>query len=374
MSDKIEFYRHDLGDRELTSLRETIDSLFLTLGPRVAEFETRFANYLGADHCIGVSSCTMGMVLALRAFDIGPGDEVITTPMTFAATSNAIEHVGAHVCFADIDPATGHLDIQAVRAAITPKTKAIIVVHLYGQMVDMLAFRQLADEHNLRIIEDAAHAIESQRDGITPGQLGDAATFSFYATKTMTSGDGGAVVVRDKTVAEQLRRLRTHGVTKDAAARHGSTYQHWDMIELGYKANMTDIEAALLLPQIERLDERRQARERRVLRYRELIDQMDDIDLIAPRGTSAHHLFTIRVPVDRRDAVLTKLGKNGVGCTVNYRAVHTLSYYREVLGYRPDDLPCALKFGQRTISLPLWPALPLEDVNTVVDRLYTILA
>ena len=246
----VEFYRHALGADELESFGETLGSIFLTLGPRVGEFETRFARMLGVPEVVGVSSGSMALVLALRALDVGPGDEVITTPMTFVATSNAILQLGARVVFADVDPATGLIDPDEVERAVGPRTRAIIPVHLYGQLADMPRLRQIADRNQLALIEDAAHAVEAERDGIRPGTLGDAATFSFYATKTLTCGDGGAIAVRDPRLAERLRLLRNHGITKDAASRYGQSYRHWDMVELGYKAPLTDIQAGLLLPQL----------------------------------------------------------------------------------------------------------------------------
>lgn len=374
MTRTIEFYKHDLGEAELASVRQCLGSLFLALGPRVAEFERALCDYLGADHVVGVSSCTMALTVALRAFDIGPGDEVITTPLTFAATSNAILHTGAGVVFADIDPHTGLIDPAAVEAAITPRTKAIIAVHLYGQLADMPALRRIADRHHLVLIEDAAHAVEARHDGVRPGSLGDAAAFSFYATKAMTSGDGGALVLRDRAAADRARMLRNHGMTKDASSRYGRLYAHWDMMELGYKATLTDIEAALLLPQIPRLDARRARRQAVVERYEALLRNVAHVKIVERSGTSAHHLFAVLVPPAARDAVLAGLGRRGIGCAVNYRSIHTLTYYRERFGLARDALPHAADFGDRTVSLPLWPGLPLQDVELVTAALKASIA
>lgn len=257
---RIEFFRHELGPKELESVRQTVSSLFVTTGPRVGEFERAFAASLGVPYAVGVSSCSMGLVLALKALGVKAGDEVITTPMTFAATPNAALQLGATPVFADIDPCTGLIDPGQVEAKITPRTKAILVVHLYGQLADMPALRAIADRHSLALIEDAAHTVEAERDGVKVGHLGDAAVFSFYATKVITSGDGGAVTVRDPAADQRLRRLRMHGMSKDAAQRHGGLYQHWDLLELGYKAALTDIEAAFLLPQLGAVAERRTRR------------------------------------------------------------------------------------------------------------------
>jgi dTDP-4-amino-4,6-dideoxygalactose transaminase len=323
---------------------------------------------------VGVSSCTMGLAMVLGALDIAPGDEVITTPMTFISTPNAALFHDAVPVFADVDPKTGLIDPDAVEAAITPRTRAVIAVHLYGQLADMKRLRAICDRHRLALIEDAAHATDSERDGVRVAHLGDATVFSFYATKTMTSGDGGAIVVRDAALGERLRRLRNHGVSKDAASRHGGRYAHWDMIELGYKGAMTDIEAALLLPQIERLSRRRALRESRVERYERALASLRDVDLMSRTGRSSHHLFTVLVPKGRRDEVLDGLGERGIGAAVNYRAVHTLTYYKERFGYARDAFPVAADIGERTISLPLYADLSDREVDRVVAALGDTLA
>jgi dTDP-4-amino-4,6-dideoxygalactose transaminase len=373
MTERIEFFRHALGADEIVSLSKTVDSLFLTLGPRVAEFERAFAEELRIEHVVGVSSCSMGLVLMLRALGVGYDSEVITTPMTFVATANAVLHLGARPVFVDVEPKTGLINPEAVRAAISPRTRAIVAVHLYGSLADMVALRQIADQHGVALVEDAAHAIDAERGGVRVGELGDAAVFSFYATKNLTSGDGGAVAVHDPQLAEQLRCLRNHGVSLDAATRHGKNYRHWDMVELGYKAALTDIEASLLLPQLERLAERRAQRRQLVERYEQLLGAVQGVELIPRRGRSSHHLFAVLLPRGTREQVLEGLGRRGVGCAVNYRSVHTLSYYRERFGFARDDLPVAADFGERTLSLPLWPQMPESLVDEVATRLQAAL-
>ncbi len=385
MTPKVEFYRHQLGEEEAASWRRVLDTLFLTLGPQVAAFEQELGGFLvrGRDaappHVVGTNACTTGLVLALRAFDVGRGDEVITTPMTFAATASAILHVGARPKFVDVEAATGLIDPAAVRAAIGPKTVGILPVHLYGQLADMKALRALADAHGLFIVEDSAHGIEMERDGVRPGDLGDAAVFSFYATKNVTAGDGGAVATRAGAVADRLRRLRNHGVTKGAADRHGTSYQHWDIVELGYKANLTDLDAALLRPQLPHVEDKRARREAVAARYEEkLRERVAALFTDAPtvrgvpwlverRGTSSHHLFTIHAPPGQRDALLSHLGAAGIGTAVNYRAVHLLTYFTEALGVARGSLPVAEEIGDRTISLPMYPTLTTEDQDRVVD-------
>jgi UDP-4-amino-4-deoxy-L-arabinose-oxoglutarate aminotransferase len=386
MTARVEFYRHQLGDEEAASWRQALSTLFLTLGPQVAAFEQELGAFLARGRegttpptVVGTNSCSMGLLLALRALDVGPGDEVITTPMTFASTANAILHAGAKPKLVDVEAATGLIDPAAVRAAVGEHTVGILPVHLYGQLADMRALRAIADSHGLFIVEDSAHGVEMERDGVRPGDLGDAAVFSFYATKNLTSGDGGAVATRDARIAERLRRLRNHGVSKAATERHGSGYQHWDLVELGYKANLTDLDAALLRPQLARIDAKRADRQRIVERYESrLQERLPDLRsapptvnrvpwLIERRGRSSHHLFTIHAWPGERDTLLAQLGEGGIGTAVNYRAIHLLTYLVDALGIPRGALPVAEEIGDRTISLPLYPTLTEAEQDRVVD-------
>jgi UDP-4-amino-4-deoxy-L-arabinose-oxoglutarate aminotransferase len=385
-SGKVEFYRHQLGEEEASSWRRVIDTLFLTLGPQVAAFEQELGAFLArgregaaAPHVVGTNSCSMGLMLALRALGVGPGDEVITTPMTFASTTNAILHLGGRPKLVDVEAATGLIDPAAVRAAVGERTVGILPVHLYGQLADMRALRAIADQHGLFIVEDSAHGIEMERDGVRPGELGDAAVFSFYATKNLTCGDGGAVATKDARVADRLRRLRNHGVSKAATERHGSLYQHWDLVELGYKANLTDLDAALLRPQIANVESKRAQRERLAHRYESLLrERIVDMAsapptvrgvpwLVERRGLSTHHLFTIHTWPGERDAMLSKLGAAGIGTAVNYRAIHELTYLVEALAVPRGALPVAEEIGDRTISLPMYPTLTHDEQDRVID-------
>ncbi|MBW1784705.1 MAG: DegT/DnrJ/EryC1/StrS family aminotransferase, partial [Deltaproteobacteria bacterium] len=250
---RVEFFRHDLGETEIRSVARALEGIFLTAGPLTQKFEASFAEFLDCRTVVGAWSCTAALFLVLKALDIGEGDEVLTTPMTFVATPNAILEAGATPVFVDVEETTGNMNVKLIERAIGPKTKAIMPVHLYGHMCDMERLHEIAAAHGLHIIEDAAHCIEGERDGIRPGQLSDAACFSFYATKNMTSGEGGAIATNDSELADKLRLLRSHGMNKEAAGRYTETYQHWDMVCMGYKANMFDIQAALLLPQLSRI-------------------------------------------------------------------------------------------------------------------------
>lgn len=365
----VEFFRHSLGPAEFDSVKHTLESIFITLGPRVGDFEKRFAEFLGVEHVVATTSCSISLILTLRALGIGPGDEVITTPMTFVSTPNAALHVGAKPVFVDVERATGLIDPVQVEAAITPRTRAIISVGLYGQLADHRALRAIADRHGLKFVDDAAHSMESARDGVRTGALPDATCFSFYATKNLACGDGGAIAVHSPDLAAKLRSLRNHGITKDAASRYGQAYTHWDMLDLGFKAAMTDIDAALLLPQLPFIEERRARRQALVERYERELRAVPEVTLIERRGQSAHHLFTVQVPAELRDEVLAGLGRRKIGCAVNYRSVHTLRYYREAYGFERDSFPISAALGEGTVTLPLWPDLPPDDVSVVVEAL-----
>jgi len=366
---KVEFYKHGLGEEEYASLRETLDSVFLTTGQKTALFEKEFADYLGVPHVVGVTSCTVGIHLALMALGVGPGDEVIGPGITFVASVNPAFWLGARPVLADVRAEDALIDPADVERKITPRTKAVIVVNLYGAMVDMKALEAICRPRGIAIIEDSAHCVEGKRDGIGPGQASDAACFSFYATKNLTCGEGGAVAVRDPALAERITLLRQHGITRSAADRYGSEYQHWDMTEMGYKYNMFDVQAALLLPQFKKLAGNLKRREQIWQSYNEAFDQLPGISRpeIPPHTTSGRHIYTLWVPRERRDTILQELSARGVGCAVNYRAVHTLSYYARELGLSPEDLPNAYDIGERTITLPLYPALTNEQVEYVID-------
>ena len=376
---KVEFYRHQLGEEELNGVKEVLSSLFLTTGPKTREFEQSFASYLGVDGCLGVTSWTMGNFITLKALDIGPGDKVLTTPLTYVATANTILHVGAEPVFADVDPITGNLDPEAARKALTANkgVKAMIVVHLYGQMADMKALSELAKEFGVFLIEDCAHCVEGVRDGVRPGQLSDAAAFSFYATKNMTCAEGGAIVTNNQSLLERIRPLRLHGVDTYAMdQRKDGIYRHWEMTELGYKCNMHDLSAALLLPQLARIEETRKSRERLCKRYDKLLQGLDSIEIIPEIAGSTHacHLYTIRVDPDKRDRMLTELSLRGVGVGVNFRVVHLMAYYVERFGFEEGIFPMAERIGASTISLPLYPALREEEQEYVVGTIKSILS
>jgi dTDP-4-amino-4,6-dideoxygalactose transaminase len=371
--DQIPFFQHDLGEPELDAIREVLKGPILTTGATVERVEKRLAEYLNCQHALALTSCTGAMHISLLALGIGPGDEVITTPMTFIATSTAIIETGATPVFVDVEAKTGNLDASRVEAAITERTRAILPVHLYGQMCDMRALRAIADRHRLFLIEDAAHCIEGERDGVRPGQLSDTACLSFYATKNLTCGEGGAVVCDDRALAERLRLLRLHGMTKTAYDRSREGYEHWDMVTLGWKYNMDNIHAAMLLPQIDRLDATWEKREALAERYQRLLAEMPGVTWpqTLPGVKHARHLFPVWIVNGTRDSVVAGLYQRGISTVVNYRAIHLLTYFRERFGFKPGAFPCAERIGDMTISLPFYPAMPEAPVAAVAEALGT---
>lgn len=365
---KVEFFRHNIDAADIDRTVEVLQSIFLTTGSLVAGFEKDLASYLKVPQAIGTTSCTAALHLSLLAWGIGPGDEVITTPMSFCATSNAVIHAGATPVFVDAEEETGNINAELIEARITDKTKAVLPVHLYGQLCDMKKIRQIADKHNLVIIEDAAHCIEGARDGFKVGELGDAACFSFYATKNITSGEGGAVTVHRKDKDDLLRMLRSHGIDRTAADRYTRKYQHWDMPVLGWKYNMDNIQAALLIGQLKRIDALWERRDFLAGKYEEAFSSVPGIKLMNTARDSRHarHLFTVQVPEKKRDVLLLALQERGIGVAVNYRAIHLLKYYRENFGFKEGDFPVAESIGGGTLSLPLYPLLRDEESDYVI--------
>ena len=372
---KVEFYKHNLSAVDKDACAQVLDSLFLTTGSVVDEFEKKFASYTGNKFAIGTNSCTNSLFLSLKSLVIEEGDEVITSPMTFLATANAIERCGARTVLVDVNPKTGLLEPDAVANAITAKTRAIIPVHLYGQMCDVQGFNELAMDKGLSIIEDACHAIEGARGNIQPGNLSHAACFSFYATKNMTSGEGGMIVCNDQDTYDWLKMARLHGVNKTAATRYGKKFSHYDMEFLGYKCNMNNIQAAILMNQIDRLDEYRNRKLEIAKMYDQAFADDDRIELTehVPDSKHAHHIYVIRVAEGTRDEFIFRLAEKGVGAAVNYRALSEITYYANKYGYKKGTFPNAENIGARCVTLPFYPKLSDEEVEHVIDSVLTSL-
>lgn len=368
---KIEFFRHSILERDIKRADGVLRSIFLTTGKETETFEQKFSHYIGLKHTIGLTSCTAALHLSLIALGIGPGDEVITTPMSFCATANSILHAGAKPVFVDVEEETGNMNAELIEAALTEKTKAIMPVHLYGQMCDMKTIKKIAEKYHLRIIEDAAHAIEASREGLRVGHLSDTACFSFYATKNITSGEGGAVSTDNETTEDMIRMLRLHGIDRGAADRYTKRYEHWDMPVLGWKYNMDNIQAALLIGQLGRVESLWKRREELWSFYEKTLKTVKGIRLLKTlKGVKhARHLLTILVHPDKRDSLLWNLQDRGIGVAVNYRPIHLLKFYRYSFGYGEGDFPVAESIGKSTISLPFYPSLKKSDVKYIVKVL-----
>ena len=367
-----------IDEDEIEAVTRTLRSCWIGTGPRVHEFESAFARYVGAEHALATSSCTAALHLAMVATEVGPGDEVITTPMTFCATANAIIHTGATPVFVDCQRDTMNIDPAAIEAAITPRTKAIVPVHFAGRPVDMTALAAIARKHGLLVIEDAAHAIESATGGRKVGSIGDLTCFSFYVTKNMTTGEGGMVTTRDGDLARRIQSYGLHGMSADAWSRFSDKgYKHYDVVYPGFKYNLTDLAASLGLSQLPRLGPWLQRRNAIWARYDEAFE---DLPLTRPApaepGTvHARHLYTLLVDDDARvtrDEFLAEMNGRRIGTGVHYRALHTHPYYRDRWGFRPEDFPNAWHIGERTVSLPLTPKLDDADVERVIRAVHEI--
>jgi len=368
---KIEFYRHSVDKNDIRRVSRVLRSLFLTTGAEVERFEKLFSQYLRMQHSIGLTSCTAGLHLSLLALGIGAGDEVITSPMSFCATANSIIHAGARPVFVDVEEETGNMNPELIERAITKRTKAIVPVHLYGQMCDMKSISKIAKRYRLKIIEDAAHAIEAERDGIKVGGLSDAACFSFYATKNITSGEGGAVATNSKKLAELVRLLRLHGMDRSAVDRYSKRFKQYDMPRMGWKYNMDNIQASLLIGQLQRIDKLWRMRDKVWKTYERHLRGAPSIRLprVLKSGRHARHLFTVQVPERKRNHLISALQENGIGVAVNFKPIHLLQYYRRTYGYKKKDYPVAEKIGASTISLPLYPSMKEDDIIYVVNTL-----
>ena len=368
-AERIEFFRHALGDAEKRLVLEALDETILTTGRFVEQAEAALARYLDLRHVVCLDSCTAALHLALVGLGVGPGDEVVVPALTFAATANAVLMAGARPVFADVDAHTACLTPATVEPHLTPRTRAIVPVHLYGLLCDMKALKSLADQRGLLIVEDSAHCLEARRGGVRPGSHGACACFSFYATKALTCGEGGALATNDEALASRVRRLSLHGMDAPAAERYRRRFRHWDMVEFGWKYNLDNIRGALLVPQIGRLDAHWARRQEIAERYDAAFGELEGVELLqaGEPGWSARHIYPILVAAERRDAIIDHLMDAGIGVAVNYRAVPRLSFYARTLDTRPGDFPVAESIGAREISLPIYPGLSDAAVERVIE-------
>ena len=363
----------EIGEEEIQEVVETLKSGWLTTGPRVAQFEARFAEYVKAPHALAVNSGTAGLHLALAALGLQPGDEVVTTPLTFCATVNVILQCGARPVLADIGDDL-NMDAAAVKAAITPATRAILPVHIGGLPCDMDAIWALAARRNLHVVEDAAHAAGSWYRGVPiGGSRSDAVAFSFYATKNLTTGEGGMVTTSSRQLDERMRILCLHGIDKDAWNRYaeaGSWF--YEVVDCGYKYNMSDIMAAIGIHQLRKLDAMNARRAGIAARYNQAFSKMDELETPATRADAFHswHLYGLRLNLDRlridRAAFIAELKKRGIGCSVHFIPIVLHPYYRQTLKLEDTACPRAVGEYRRMLSLPIYSRMTDQEVERVI--------
>lgn len=370
-----------IGEAEIAEVVATLRSGWIGTGPRVSRFENDFKVYKRAEHAIAVSSCTSALHLSMLAAGIRPGDEVITTAMTFCATVNAIIHAGGVPVLVDVDPSSMNMVPDRVEAAITARTRAIVAVHFAGRPCAMDSLGDIARRHDLRLIEDCAHAIESEQGGRPTGTFGDFGCFSFYATKNVVTGEGGMVLARDAEGAAAIRRLALHGMSEDAWKRYSDEgYRHYQVVEAGFKCNMTDLQAAIGIHQLARVESGWRRRADLWCRYdRELAGLPLSLPPPPePDTRHAFHLYTVLLDEARarlaRDRFLDAMTAHNIGVGVHYLSVPEHPYYRQRYGWTPEAFPVAMRIGRTTVSLPLSAGLTDDDVTDVVTAVRRILA
>jgi len=373
MSIDLPFHKSWLEEEEHREVEDTLNSGWLTTGPKTQKFEEAFKDYIGCRYAVALNSCTAGLNLALTVQKFAEGDEVITTPMTFPATANAILLQRLKPVFADIEPGTLTIDPRKIEAKITPRTRAIIPVHFAGHPCDMTPIQELADRHKLVIIEDAAHALESRYKGQKIGNLGNATAFSFYANKNITTGEGGMLVTNDDALAETLRIMRLQGISRDAWKRYGkSGFSHWEQTLVGHKCNMSDLNASIGLHQIKKVERFMTLRKKYVSMYDRAFADVAELEtpVVRDYATHAHHIYVVSLRLEcltiDRDGFLDAIQSAGIGVALHYVALHLQPYYVKNFNTKPQDFPIASNYSERVISLPLYPKMSSADVERVI--------
>jgi dTDP-4-amino-4,6-dideoxygalactose transaminase len=385
-SPHLPFARPSITEREKRAVLDVLESGWLTTGAQTKLFEQRFAERVGVKHAIALNSATAALHLALEALGVGPGDEVIVPTWTFTASAEVVVYLGARPVLVDVDRRTLNATVTTIMAAITPRTQAVIVVHVAGLPVDVGRLVELLEPRGIAVVEDAAHAFPSRIGGPTgryAGTFGRAGAYSFYATKTMTTGEGGMLVTDDDAIAARARVMALHGISRDAWNRYSASGSwYYEVEEAGYKYNMTDIAAALGLVQLDRADELFEARRQLAAAYRARLtlppfNGLIELPADAPDGSHAWHLFIIRLALDRltidRGQVIDGLRELGIGTSVHFIPLHLHPYYQRQWGYSVGDLPVATGEYARAVSLPIWPGMSDADVERVVDGLGAVL-
>jgi dTDP-4-amino-4,6-dideoxygalactose transaminase len=369
----VPFHVAAVGEEEAQAAAEVIRSGWLTMGQKTFEFERRFAEYLGVRHAIAVASCTAALHLALEALGIGPGDEVLVPTTTFTASGEVVCYLGAKPVLVDVLPGSMNLDPRDAARKTTAKTKAVIPVHLAGFPCEMDEIRELASARNLRIVEDAAHALPASYHGTPIGALSDVTAFSFYATKTLTTGEGGMITTNDDKLAERMRVMRLHGIERDAWKRYTSDGSwFYQVLDAGYKYNMTDIQAAIGLVQLKKCDDLCAARRAIADRYTAAFANVVSLEVPhgSPDRTTSWHLYILRLRTDKlsidRDRFIVELKRRGIGTSVHFIPLHLHPFYQAKFGYKPGDLPTAETQYYRAVSLPIFPTMSADAINAVI--------
>ena len=361
-----------IGEEEIAEVVDSLRSGWITTGPKVRRFEADFAAYIGSKHAIAVNSCTAGLHIALAALGVGPGDEVIVPTLTFCATANVVVHLGARPVIVDVDPSM-QISVDAIRRAVTPRTKAIVPVHYGGQACDLDEVLELAARHSIPVVEDAAHAVGCEYGGRKVGTHGRAVAFSFYATKNMTTGEGGMITTSDDDLAAKMRLLTLHGLSRDAWKRYtesGSWF--YEVLEAGYKDNMTDIQAALGIHQLRRLDAFIRRRQEIAAVYDRAFAALPELTLPQrlPRRNHVYHLYPVRIQSERlridRDAFIRELGQARIGTAVHFIPLHRHPLYQRLCGCRPEQYPVAEQIYSGLLSLPVYPKMTDSDVEDAI--------
>ena len=369
-----------IEDAEIQEVISSMKSGWLGTGPKVARFEDDFKQYKEAKHAVAVNSCTAALHLSMVAAGLQPGDEVITTAMTFCSSINAIIHAGATPVLADVDPVTMNIDPAKVEAKITSKTKAILIVHLAGRPCELSTLCELAQRHNIKLIEDCAHAIEAEYQGRKVGTFGDFGCFSFYVTKNITTGEGGMILAQCEDDAAQIKMLALHGMSKDAWRRFSDQgYKHYQVVECGFKYNMMDLQGAIGIHQLQRIEPYWRRRQAIWQRYNEALADLPILLPAPPEAKTRHayHLYTILVDEKKtgikRDNFLEAMTAQKIGVGVHYRSIPEHPYYQQIFNWRPEAYPQALRIGRQTVSLPLSAKLTDKDVEDVIRAVRMIL-
>jgi len=369
-----------IGREEIEEVVKTLKSGWLSTGPRVIRFEEAFRKYIGSRYALALNSCSAGLHLALIVAGVKPGDEVITTPFTFAATANVICHLGARPIFVDIEKDTLNISPENIEKKITSKTKVILPVHFAGHPCQMDKIMAISRRRGILVIEDAAHALEAKVNGLKIGRIGHAASFSFYATKNLCTGEGGMVTTGIKSWAKKISSFRLHGLSHDAWKRYGAgTPRHYEVISPGYKYNMMDIQAALGIHQLRKLNKHYMLRKRYFERYNEAFKDMEGLEIPVEKEYAKHayHLYVIRINKKAlkvgRDEINRALRRENIGTGIHFISLHRHSYYRKAFGYKTKDFPVADDASLRVISLPLSPKLKPGDVEDVIRAIKKVL-